>query len=70
MVIEHLFGQGADQGLAPEWAMVFLFGALEDISDMKGAIGGQEYVIYDIYIRLTFRVGRGVGALFGATQRA
>jgi len=45
-------------------------GALEDVGDMEGAFGGHEYVIYNIHIRLTFGTGRGVGALFGATEGA
>jgi hypothetical protein len=70
ILIEHLFGEGADERLAAEWAMVLLPGALEDVSDMEGAFGGQEYVIYNIHIRLTFGPGRGDRPLGGAAERA
>jgi hypothetical protein len=70
VLVEDLFGQGADQGLSSEWSPVVLLGALEDIGDMEGAFGGQEYVIYYIHIRLTFGAGRGRRALFGPTEGA
>jgi hypothetical protein len=69
-LIEHLLGQGADQGLALEGAVEVPFGALEDVVDMEGAFGGEEYVIYDIHIRLTFGAGTEGGALFGAAEGA
>jgi hypothetical protein len=69
-VVEHLFGEGADEGLSPERTMVVLLGALEDVGDMEGAFGGQEYVMYDIHIRLTFCAGRGRRAQLGPTERA
>jgi hypothetical protein len=69
-VVEHLFSEGADEGLPPERTMVVLFGALEDIGDMEGAFGGHEYVMYYIYVRLTFGAGRGRGALVGPTEGA
>ena len=70
MVVEHLFSEGADEGLPPERTMVAFFGALEDIGDMEGAFGGHEYVMYDIHIRLTFCAERGRGALFGSSEGA
>jgi hypothetical protein len=69
-VVEDLFGEGADEGLPPEWAMVVLLGALENVGDMEGAFGGQEYVIYNIHVRLTLGPGRSGGALFSPTERA
>jgi len=69
-LIEHLLGQGADQGLTVERAVEVLFGVLDDVVDMEGAFGGSEYVIYDIHIRLTFGAGRAGGALFGAAEGA
>jgi len=69
-VVENLFGEGADEGLPPEGMMVVFFGALEDVGDMKGAFGGQEYVIYNIDIRLTFGAEGSGGALFGPAEGA
>jgi hypothetical protein len=70
IVVEHLFSEGADEGLAPELATVVLLGALDDVGDMEGAFGGQEYVIYDIHIRLTLCAGRGHRALLGPAEGA
>jgi hypothetical protein len=50
--------------------MVVLFSALDDVGDMEGALGGREYVIYDIHIRLTFGVGREGWSLGGAAEGA
>jgi hypothetical protein len=70
VLIEHFFCQGADQGLAAEWAAVILFGALDDVVDVQGPFGREEYVIYDNHIRLAFGIGWGALALFGAAQGA
>ena len=69
-MVEHLFGESADEGLPPEWTMVVLFGALDDVGDMEGTLGDQEYVIYYIHIRLTLCAGRNGGPLLGATEGA
>jgi hypothetical protein len=50
--------------------MVVFLGVLDDVGDMERAFGGQEYVIYDIHIRLTFCAGRGRRALLGPTEGA
>jgi hypothetical protein len=70
ILVEHLFGESADQGLPPEWTMVVLFGALEDVGDMEGTLGDHEYVIYYIHIRLTFGAGRDGRSLGGAAEGA
>ena len=46
---------------------VFL-GPLDEVVDMQRAFGGQEYVMQDLHVRLTFRFGRRASAVFGATQ--
>jgi len=69
-LVEHLFGESADEGLPPEWTMVVLFGALEDVGDMEGTLGDQEYVIYNIHIRLTFGAERDGRSLGGAAEGA
>jgi hypothetical protein len=70
VLVEDLFGQGADQGLATKLAAVIHFGALDDFVDMQGPLGGDEYVINDIHIRLLFGAGWGGWALLGAAQGA
>jgi len=47
-----------------------LFGALDDLVDMEGAFGGEEYVIYEIHTGLAFGFGGGTLAEFGAAQGA
>jgi hypothetical protein len=37
---------------------------------MKGAFGGEEYVIYDLHVRLTLGFGRRAFAVFAAAQSA
>jgi hypothetical protein len=69
-LVEHLFGESADEGLPPEWTMVVLFGALDDVGDMEGTLGDQEYVIYYIHIRLTFGAGRDGRSLGSAAEGA
>jgi hypothetical protein len=69
-LVEDLFGEGADQRLAAERAVELLFGALDNVVDVERAFGGEEYVIYDIHIRLTSGIGSGGGALFGAAEGA
>ena len=70
VLVQNLFGEGADQGLASELAVIAFFGALDDVVDMEGAFGGQEQVMNYIHIRLTIWLGgRGLG-LFGAAQGA
>ena len=69
-MIQHLFGQGADEGLAPEWAAVVLLGALDDFADMEGAFGGNEYVMYYMHIRLAPRLRRRAFAFLGAAEGA
>jgi hypothetical protein len=70
MVVEHLFSEGADEGLPLERTMVVLFGALDDIGDMEGAFRRKEYVMYYIHIRLTLCAGRGRRALVSPTEGA
>jgi hypothetical protein len=70
VLIQDLLGEGADQGLAAELAVVILFGVLEDVGDMQGSLGGSEYVYYYIHIRLTFRLGGGGFAVLGTAQGA
>jgi len=69
-LVEDLFGQGADEGLAAELAAVVPFGALEDVIDVEGAFSGHEYVINYIHIRPTPFRGRGAFAVLGAAQGA
>jgi len=45
-LIQDFFGQGADEGLTPELAAVVLLGAQDNLIDMEGAFGGDEYVTY------------------------
>jgi hypothetical protein len=70
VLVQDLFGQGANEGFAVESAVMVLFGALEDVTDMEGVFGGQKYVIYDIHIRLTLRVRRSGLTVFGAAEGA
>jgi hypothetical protein len=67
-LVQDLFGQGADQGLAPELAAAVLFGAQDDLIDMEGAFGGHEYVIYYMHVGLAPRLRRF--AFVGAAQGA
>jgi len=67
-LVQDLFGQGADQGLAPEGTAVVLFGALDNVVNMEGAFGGDEYVMDEIHVRLPARLGRA--AFLGTAQRA
>jgi hypothetical protein len=69
-LVQNLFGQGTDQGLAPELTAVVPFGAEDDLVDMEGAIGGNEYVINYIHIRLAARFGRRAFAFLGAAEGA
>ena len=69
-MVEHLFGESADEGLPPKWTMVVLFGALDDVGDMEGTLGGQEYVIYYSHIRLALRLQRRTFAVLGAAEGA
>jgi len=55
VLIQDLFGQGADQGLAAEAYAIGLAGLLEDVLDMQGATGLDEYVIDDLDVRFTCR---------------
>ena len=54
VLVEDLFSEGADEGLAVELAAAIFFGTLDNVVDMEGAFCGYEYVIYNIHIRLTF----------------
>jgi hypothetical protein len=69
-LVQDLFGQGADQGLAPERAAVVPFGAEDDLVDMEGAFGGNEYVMYYIHIRLVARLRGRAFAFVGAAEGA
>jgi hypothetical protein len=69
-LVQDLFREGADQGLAPEWAAVVLFGALDDVVDVEGAFGGCEYVMYYLHIRRASWRGRRAFAFLGAAQGA
>jgi hypothetical protein len=69
-LVEDLFGEGADQGLALEWAAVVLLGPLDDFLDVEGTFGGGEYVMHNLHIRFAFRLGRRTRALLGAAEGA
>jgi hypothetical protein len=69
-LIQDFFGQGADEGLAPELAAVVLAGAQDNLIDMEGAFGGSEYVMDDIHIRLAIRLRLRAFAILGAAQGA
>jgi len=69
-LVQDLFGQGADEGLAPELTAVVPFGAEDDLVDMEGAFGGNEYVIYYIHIRLAARLRGRAFAFVGAAEGA
>jgi hypothetical protein len=69
-LVQDLLGQGTDQGLAPEWTAVVPFGAEDDLVDMEGAFGGNEYVKYYIHIRLVARFGWRAFAFVGAAEGA
>ena len=60
VLVQDLFGQGADEGLAPELTAVVPFGAEDDLVDMEGAFGGNEYVIV---CRAFLLARRGLGAI-------
>jgi hypothetical protein len=67
-LVQNLFGQGADEGFPVELAAAVFFGALDDVVDVEGPLGGQEYVIYNIHIRLTFQLGRRSFAVFRTAE--
>jgi hypothetical protein len=69
-LVEHLFGQGADEGLAVEGTVVVPLGAQDDLVNMEGAFGGHEYVIYYLQIRLAARLGRAWVGFLGAAEGA
>jgi hypothetical protein len=66
VLVEDFFGEGTDQGIAAQAAVVALLGLSDEVIDMEGAGGGEEELIDDINIRHTFfirRSGRRRGAL-------
>jgi len=69
-LVQYFFGQGTDEGLAPEGTAVVPFGAEDDLVDMEGAFGGNEYVIYYIHIRLAARLRGQAFAFVGAAEGA
>jgi hypothetical protein len=69
-LVEDLFGEGADQGFAPELAVMVGFGAADDVIDMEGAFGSCKYIINYSHIRLSFFAGRRRGSVLGAAQGA
>jgi len=69
-LVQDFFGEGTDEGFAAELAVVVILSALDDVVDMEGGFGSQEYVIYDIHIRLTLATGLGWWALFSAAEGA
>jgi hypothetical protein len=69
-LVQDFFGEGTDEGFAAELAVVVILSALDDVVDMEGGFGSQEYVIYDIHIRLTLDTGLGWWALFSAAEGA
>jgi hypothetical protein len=69
-LVQDLFSQGADQGLAPEWTAIVLLGALDDLVEMEGALGGNQYVINYIHIGLAPRLRGRVFAFLRAAQGA
>jgi hypothetical protein len=50
VLIEDLFGQGADQGLAPQGPMMELLGAADDFVQVEGTFGLDKYINNNIYI--------------------
>jgi hypothetical protein len=70
VLIQDLLGEGADEGFAVELAVVVLFGALDDVVDVDGGLGRQEYVIYYSHIRLALRLQRRTFAVLGAAEGA
>jgi hypothetical protein len=70
VLIENLFGQGADQGLTAEPPAMGLARLLQDVLDMEGASGFQKYVINDLDIRFTFRASSGPERSSAWAQRA
>ena len=52
--VEDLFGEGADQGLAAEFDAEGQARLEDDLVNMQRAAGGQEYILDNIHIRLTF----------------
>jgi hypothetical protein len=64
VLIEHFFGQGADQGFPAEFAAVLFERLGQNVVNVEGAMGILEYVFDYIHIRLTFLCGcrwRGLG---------
>ena len=47
-----------------------LLGAQDNLIDMEGAFGGDEYVMYYIHIRLAARLRRWAFAFLGAAEGA
>src|SRR6266446_2201739 len=66
--VQDLFGEGADQRLAAELAVEIFLGPVDDVVDVEGAFGREEYVIHDLHVRLAFGFGRCAWALLGAAQ--
>jgi hypothetical protein len=50
VVVEDLFGQGADQRLAAQGAVVELEGAADDFVEVERAFFLFKYIYYNIYI--------------------
>jgi hypothetical protein len=70
VLVQDLFGQGADQGFAAQGAAILFVRTLDEVVDMEGAFGGHEYIIYYIHIRLTLGFGLYGRTVFGAAESA
>jgi hypothetical protein len=70
VAVEDFFGEGADEGLAAEFAVEALLGLSQDVFDVEGAGGGLEYVFDNGDVRLTFLAGDWSLTGFGWTEGA
>jgi hypothetical protein len=70
MAVEDFLGEGADEGLAAEFAVEALLSLGEDVLDVEGACGGLEYVFDDGDIRFTFMAWDGACPGFGGVEGA
>jgi hypothetical protein len=72
VVIEDLFGQGADQGLAAQRATMELLGVADDLVEVEGAFGLFQYIYDYIYIGLSLggTFGAAAGSAAGQAQGA
>jgi hypothetical protein len=50
MMVEHLLGEGADEGFAADGAVMELLGAAQDFVEVEGALFLCKYIYSNIYI--------------------